>query len=122
MGLDDSQLERMLRDGRPSPRPEFVRDLEATLQTSVARRTRRARLSAAAAMTALVAATASVLALAGGLPSGVGGGDPSRADQACREGQAVERRTDPSLTVDAEGRLRIRVPEGARAPVVTPCP
>lgn len=121
MGQDDSPLERMLRDGRLTPRPEFVRELETALQTSVARRSRRGRLTAAAAMTALVASIASVLALADGLPSGVGGDGPARADQACRELQAAERRTDPRLTVDAEGRLQIRVPEATRPPV-TRCP
>jgi hypothetical protein len=121
MGLDDSQLERMLRDGRPSPRPEFVRELEATLHASVARRTRRGRLTAAVAMTGFLAATAAVLGLAGGLPSGTGAGDPAEADRVCRELRADERLADPSLTVDADGQLRIRVPEGGRPPV-TPCP
>jgi hypothetical protein len=107
-GPDD--LERLLRSARPTPRPEFVRDLERSLPLRRPPRERQ-RLQVALAGVGLataLAAVAIVAALAGLLPFSQGSASRTQAKPNC-ERVVVERRERRAyFVVDRNGDIRVR--------------
>jgi hypothetical protein len=103
-------LERLLRRERPTPRPEFVRDLEQSLPLRRAGRERR-RLQVAFAgvgLAAALAAIAIVAGIAGLLPFSSGDAHRAQAQPDC-ERMVVERRERrPYFIVDRNGDVRVR--------------
>jgi hypothetical protein len=93
MEPSSGDAEELLRRSRPRPRPEFVRELEASLLRSVEPRRARAslwpswfaprRLVAVSGVGAALAAILVVLSIAGALPLTVGGADDAAADRNC---------------------------------------
>jgi hypothetical protein len=114
-GLDD--MERLLREAKPEPRPEFVEAIETQLLPE-RRRHRAPRLVAAGAMVAALGIVVTILGLLGASPARLGGDHPAKAKDDCRTVmvERVERR--PYVAVGQGGDLRIRYrPERVRRPV-----
>jgi hypothetical protein len=96
----------LLRELRPEPQAEFVRDLESSL---VARSRGRERFRVVAAGTALGAslvALTMVLGVLGLLPWSLGGSGRGEAKQECRTEVVVRHERRPVLVVDAKGNFR----------------
>ncbi len=110
MTLTPEDLERLLRGGRPVPRPDFVRALERRL---VPRRPRtdRGRLRVAITGVGLaVALAAMVIALgaAGLLPIQLGGGSGAQAERDCRIVTVKRTERVPSFVRDRGGEFVVR--------------
>lgn len=111
-----SDVERLLRGAHPRPRPEFVRELEASLIHFAAfepvaappRRSRQLRrLLVGVSFAGALAVLMVVLAIAGVRPLGTSGTTGAAADHHCVTVQnwALVRR--PRLVVSDSGRLAI---------------
>jgi hypothetical protein len=108
--LTPEDLERLLRAGRPSPRPDFVRALERNL---VPRRSRRERVRlrvAIAGISFAVALGAMAIALnaVGLLPFQLGGGNRAQAEQDCRMVKVEQKERVPTFGRNSKGELVVR--------------
>ena len=107
-------LERLLRDARPEPRPEFVRQCRAALfpeRPRVVRPLARPRLRfllGAGGLAASVAALLLVLSIAGLLPFGLRGDERVNADADCTTVVKVYRERRPVLAIDERGNFVVR--------------
>jgi hypothetical protein len=105
-------LERLLRVGRPAPRPEFVHELERDLIPRRAGSDRvrvRARVALAGVGFAVaLAAMVVVLGAAGLLPIHLGGGSHAQAERDCRTVMVERRERVPSFVRDANGDFVVR--------------
>jgi len=104
MDKETQDAERMLRELRPVPPADFVRELEARLVTRTRRRERYRVLAAGGALCTLLAALTLVLAIAGLLP--IGGGEPVQAGPRCTTTMVLQYERRPVLVVDSEGTIR----------------
>jgi hypothetical protein len=113
-----SDLEELLRRSRPVPRPEFVRDLEASLMRSVQRRAlhvprlrglRVQRLRLAVGSAVAFAALILVLSFAGLRPLGTHGTNGAKADRQCVTVDEWVLERDPRLVVGAHRRLWLQL-------------
>ena len=106
--MDDGthDAERLLRELRPTPRADFVRELEAELLARTRKRDRFRVLAAGSALCATLAGLTLLLSIAGLLPWRMGAGDRAKAGPACVTTFVVrhERRLVP--VVDADGAIR----------------
>jgi hypothetical protein len=110
-----SDFERLLRNSPPQPRPEFVRDLQRSLLSSVQPRRRTSwfdrlrtrRIIAAGSLAGAVAAALLVLAVAGVRPFGTDGTSPAQAERTCSTVEELTRMRRPLLRVDAQGRPQL---------------
>jgi len=110
-----SDLEQLLRSSRPRPRPQFVRELQASLVQSVAphdRRLRapkrqRRRLTVALGTAMAVATLLVVLSLAGIRPLGTGGTPGAAAGRDCTTVTDWVVQREPTLKVGADRRIHI---------------
>jgi hypothetical protein len=107
-----SDFERLLRNSRPSPRAEFVRDLERSLVRSVQPRRQAARASwwrrsprliAATGFATAIAALLLVLSIAGVGPFDNGGTTPAQADRQCSTVMKVVPVRRPVLKINEHG-------------------
>jgi hypothetical protein len=104
-------LERLLRSGRPTPRPAFVRELEDSLLPQ--RRPERPRIRlrvaiAAAGLAAVLAALAIFAGTAGLLPFSSGNAPNTEAKPTCQR-VIVDRRERRAYFVrDRNGDIRVR--------------
>jgi hypothetical protein len=98
--------ERLLRDLRPEPRPDFVRELEASLLARSRGRERLRVLIAGSGICASLAALTILLGVFGLLPWGVGESRRSEADNGCRTVVKVHEERRPVLVVGDDGELR----------------
>ena len=100
------EAERLLRELRPEPRADFVRELEGRLVT----RTRRAEsflvLAVGGAFCVTLAALTLMLSIVGLAPFNSGSGDRARAAGACTTTVVVRHERRPVLVVDADGKIR----------------
>jgi hypothetical protein len=117
-------VEQWLRDARPEPRSQFVRQLEASLQTS-SRSTpakRRGRvLVSASALAGALASLALILGVAGLMPLNSGGERAAEAEDPCVP-RMVERRTRvPVLVVRPGKEPRIKYRTGPVRRVAEGC-
>jgi hypothetical protein len=103
-------LERVLRSARPTPRPEFVRELERSLPVRRAEHQRR-RLRVAFAGVGLataLAVVAIVAAIAGVLPFSSGSAHRAQAKPDCQRVVVERRERRPYLVVDRNGDIHVR--------------
>jgi hypothetical protein len=103
-------LERLLRAGRPAPRPDFVRALERKLMP---RRSPRRRLQlqvaiAGVGLAAMLAAMVIALSAAGLLPISLGGGSRAQAERDCRIVMVERTERVPRFVRDSKGVLMLR--------------
>jgi hypothetical protein len=98
--------ERFLRDLRPEPRPDFVRELEASLLSRSRGRERFRVLVAGSGICASLAALTLLLGIFGLLPWGVGESRRSEADNGCKTVIRVHKERRPVIVVTDDGRLR----------------
>jgi hypothetical protein len=114
-------LERLLRAARPTPRPEFVRELEAALPGRVGRRpplrARRRVLFTATGFAGALAGLALLLGVAGVLPVSSQRGQPAQADDPCRTVIIERRERQPVFEKGPDGEIRLRF-----VPTVVPRP
>ena len=103
-GMDPA--ERFLRDLRPEPRPDFVRELEASLLSRSRGRERFRVLVAGSGICASLAALTLLLGIFGLLPWGVGESRRSEADNGCKTVIRVHKERRPVIVVTDDGRLR----------------
>ena len=110
--------ERLLRDLRPDPSPDFVRELEASLAARSRGRERLRLLVAGSGICASLAALTLLLGVIGLLPWGVGASRSSQADSNCRTVVSVRHERRPVLVVGEDGQIKTeqRVTE-VRTPV-----
>jgi hypothetical protein len=108
----------LLRDLRPDPSPDFVRELEASLVARSRGRERFRVLIAGSGICASLAALTLLLGVFGLLPWGVGASGTSQADKDCRTVIRVSHEPRPVLVVGDDGEIRTerRVTE-VRTPV-----
>jgi hypothetical protein len=106
--MDDGthHVERLLREYRPAPRADFVRELEAELLARTRKGDRFRVLVAGAALCATLAALTLMLSIAGLLPWSIGSGDRARAGSDCVTTVVVRHERRPVLVVDADGTIR----------------
>jgi ferric-dicitrate binding protein FerR (iron transport regulator) len=102
-GLD--RTEDLLRDLRPEPRADFVRELEASLMSQSSRRRRFGTLLAAGALSASLAALTLILSVAGLMPWGLGQSSRVEAGGECKTVTVVRHERRPVLVVDADGKI-----------------
>ena len=110
MSLTPEDLERLLRAGRPVPRPDFVPALERRL---IPRRPRPdpVRIRVAAAGVGLAFALAAMIIALGAtglLPIQLGGGSGAQAERDCRTVMVERKQRVPSFVRDANGELVLR--------------
>jgi hypothetical protein len=105
MQADPDPTEGLLRDLRPQPRADFVRNLEASLQARSHRRGRWQVLVAAGALSVSLAAVTLVLSVAGLLPWRVGESSSVKAGSGCKTVVVVHRERRPVLVVRADGKI-----------------
>jgi hypothetical protein len=110
VSLTPEDLERLLRAGRPVPRPDFVRALEREL---IPRRARsdRERVRVAIAGLGLAFALGAVLVALGAvglLPIHLGGGSGAQAERDCRTVLVERNERVPSIVRDAKGEFVVR--------------
>ena len=98
--------ERLLRELRPEPRADFVRELEASLLARSRGRERLRVLLAGSGICASLAALTLLLGVFGLLPGGLGESRRSQADNGCRTVIKVHQALRPVLVVDDEGQIR----------------
>jgi hypothetical protein len=103
-GLDPT--EDLLRDLRPEPRADFVRELEASLLSRNHRRRRFGTLVAAGALSASFAALTLILSVAGLLPWGLGQSRSVEAGSGCKSVMVVRHERRPVLVVDTDGKIK----------------
>jgi hypothetical protein len=110
VSLTPEDLERLLRAGRPVPRPDFVRELERELIPGRAR-TDRERVRVAIAGLGLAFALGAVLIVLGAvglLPIHLGGGSGAEAERDCRTVMVERTERVPSIARDASGEFVVR--------------
>jgi hypothetical protein len=103
-------LERLLHRARPTPRPDFVRELERSLiPPEPARRPPRLRLAIGGlGFATALAALAILLGVAGVLPNSSGTGRPAQAKPNCRTVVVKRVERTPYFTRDRHGQLQVR--------------
>ncbi len=99
------RAESLLRELRREPRPEFVRELEASLLSRSSRRRRFEVLVAAGALCASLAALTLVLSVSGLLPWGLGQSRSVEAGSGCKTVTVVRHERRPVLVVRADGKI-----------------
>jgi hypothetical protein len=103
-------LERLLRVGRPVPRPDFVHALEGRL-IPPRPRTDRVRMRVAIAGVGFAFALAAMLIALGAvglLPIQLGGGSGAQAERDCRTVMVQRNERVPSFVRDSNGELVVR--------------
>jgi hypothetical protein len=111
---EPNDVERLLRDARPKPRPEFVEQCAAALfaerpRVVVRRLPPRVRLLLpAGGLAALLAALILILGIAGQLPFGLQGDGRVKAKSDCRTVVKVQRERRPVLAIDERGNIVVR--------------
>ena len=106
MDRETRDAERLLRELRPEPPADFVRELEAGLAARTRRHERNRVLAAGGALCTLLAAVTLALGIAGLLPWGLGAGDRVQAGSKCTTTVEVHYERRPVLVVDSEGSIR----------------
>ena len=106
MNMGPVDPERLLRELRPEPRADFVRELEARLVSRTRRGERFRVLVAGAALCVTLAVVTLALSVAGLLP--VQAGDGAKAGTNCVTTVVVRHERRPVLVVDANGEIRTR--------------
>lgn len=103
---ETQHAERLLRELRPAPPADFVRDLEARLVSRTRRGERFRVLAAGGALCTVLAALTLVLGVAGLLPWQIGEGDRVEAGPACTTTVVVRYERRPVLVVGGDGTIR----------------
>jgi hypothetical protein len=110
-----SDLEQLLRSARARPRPEFVRELEASVLRSARfgplaawRRRESPRLRAALASAVAIATLLLVLSIAGLRPLGTSGTPGAAAERHCMTVRTWSVEREPLFVVARDGRLALR--------------
>jgi hypothetical protein len=98
--------ERLLRDIRPEPRADFVRELEASLMARSRGRERFRVLLAGTGLCASLAALTLLLGVFGLLPGGLGESRRSQADNGCQTVIKAHKELRPVLVVNDKGDIR----------------
>jgi hypothetical protein len=110
VSVTPEDLERLLRAGRPAPRPDFVSALERGLIPR-SPRSGRARMRVAIAGVGFAFALAGMviaLGAVGLLPIQLGGGSGAQAERDCRTVMVQRKERVPSFVRDANGEITVR--------------
>jgi hypothetical protein len=113
--------ERLLRELRPEPRPDFVRALEVTLLARTRRGERFRVLVAGAASCASLVVITLALGVAGLLPWQSGAADRAKAGSDCVTETVVRHERRPVLVVTADGTIKTQQRTVAVRKPVTRC-